>query len=44
MNPDQEDAIEYRDKDKRVHFINLRISGLPDAYKIALGKAKKTQG
>jgi hypothetical protein len=44
VNPDQEDAIEYRDKDKRVHFINLRISGLPDAYKIALGKAKKTQG
>jgi hypothetical protein len=42
VNPDQEDAIEYRDKDKRVHFINLRISGLPDAYKIALGKAKKT--
>ena len=44
VNPDQEDAIEYRDKDRRVHFINLRISGLPDAYKIALGKAKKTQG
>src|ERR1700722_4227764 len=40
VNPDQEDAIEYRDNDKRVHFINLRISGLPDAYKIALGKAK----
>jgi len=44
VNPDQVDAIEYRDKDKRVHFINLRISGLPDNYKIALGKAKKTQG
>jgi hypothetical protein len=23
-----------------VHFINIRISGLPDDYKIALGKAK----
>ena len=40
VDPNQVDAIEYRDKDKRVHFINLRISGLPDDYKIALGKAK----
>jgi hypothetical protein len=40
VDPSQVDAIEYRDKDKRVHFINLRISGLPDNYKIALGKAK----
>jgi len=40
VDPNQVDAIEYRDKDKRVHFINLRISGLPDNYKIALGKAK----
>jgi uncharacterized protein involved in outer membrane biogenesis len=40
VDPSQVDAIEYRDKDKRVHFINLRISGLPDSYKIALGKAK----
>jgi uncharacterized protein involved in outer membrane biogenesis len=43
VNPEQEDAIEYRDKDKKVHFINLRISGSPADYKIALGKAKKTQ-
>ncbi|HWB93014.1 MAG TPA: AsmA-like C-terminal region-containing protein [Puia sp.] len=40
VDPDQVDAIEYRDKDKRVHFINLHISGLPDNYKFALGKAK----
>jgi hypothetical protein len=40
VDPNQVDAIEYRDKDKRVHFINIRISGLPDDYKIALGKAK----
>ena len=44
VNPDQVDAIEYRDKDKRVHFINLRISGTPDDYKVGLGKAKKAEG
>ena len=43
VNPDQVDAIEYRDKDKKVHFINLKISGTPDDYKVGLGK-KKTQG
>jgi hypothetical protein len=44
VDPDQVDAIEYRDKEKRVHFINLKIIGTPDDYKVALGKAKKTQG
>ncbi|SEW50104.1 AsmA-like C-terminal region-containing protein [Chitinophaga arvensicola] len=39
---DQVDAIEYRDKDKKVRFMNLNISGTPDKYKIALKKAKKT--
>lgn len=40
VDPSQVDAIEYRNMDKRVRFINLHISGLPDNYKIALGKAK----
>jgi AsmA-like protein len=40
VNPDQVDAIEYRDKDKRVRFINVHISGLPDNYKFALGRSK----
>jgi AsmA-like C-terminal region/AsmA family len=44
VNPDQEDAIEYRDKEKRVHFINIKITGTPDEYKVGLGKSKKTQG
>lgn len=44
VDPDQVDAIEYRDKDKRVHFINLKISGTPDVYKVALGKSKRSQG
>lgn len=36
----QEDQIQYRDESKRTRFINLKISGTPDNYKIALGKDK----
>jgi len=42
VDPDQVDAIEYRDKDKRVRFMNLKISGTPDDYKVKLGKAKRS--
>lgn len=42
IDPDQVDAIEYRDKDRKVRFMNIRITGTPDDYKIGLGKAKKT--
>jgi uncharacterized protein involved in outer membrane biogenesis len=41
VDPDQVDAIEYRNKDKRVRFLNITISGKPDDYKVRLGKAKK---
>jgi Uncharacterized protein involved in outer membrane biogenesis len=41
VDPDQIDAIEYRNMDKRVRFLNLKISGTPDDYKVSLGKAKK---
>ncbi len=40
VNPDQIDAIQYRDKDKKIHFINLKITGTPDDYKMGLGKSK----
>jgi hypothetical protein len=40
VDPDQVDAIQYRDKDKKIHFINLKITGTPDDYKMGLGKAK----
>ena len=40
VDPDQVDAIEYRDKDKRVRFMNLKITGTPSEYKVGLGKAK----
>jgi hypothetical protein len=41
INPDQVDAIEYRDKDKKVRFMNIKVSGTPDKYKVGLGKARK---
>jgi hypothetical protein len=41
IDPDQVDAIEYRDKDKKVRFMNLTITGTPDDYKVHLGKPKK---
>ncbi|WP_207512620.1 AsmA-like C-terminal region-containing protein [Longitalea luteola] len=41
VDPDQVDAIEYRDKDRRVRFMNLTITGTPDNYKVNLGKPKK---
>ena len=41
VDPDQVDAIEYRDKDKKVRFMSMTISGTPDDYKVKLGKPKK---
>ena len=42
VDPDQVDAIQYRNMDKRVRFVNLKISGTPDDYKVSLGRSKKT--
>jgi hypothetical protein len=42
VDPDQVDAIEYRDKEKKFRCMNLKITGTPDDYKVALGKAKKS--
>jgi hypothetical protein len=41
LDPDQEDAIVYRDHDKRIRFVNLNISGDPDNFKVSLGKDKR---
>ena len=41
VDPDQVDAIEYRDKEKKIRFMNLKITGTPGEYKVGLGKAKK---
>lgn len=40
---DKEDEIQYRDESKKVRFINLRLTGTPDNYKISLGKNKSDQ-
>ncbi len=42
VDPDQVDAIEYRDREKKFRCMNVKITGTPDDYKVALGKAKKS--
>ena len=37
---EKEDEIQYRDESKKVRFINLKLTGTPENYKIALGKDK----
>lgn len=41
VDPDQVDAIEYADPEKRIRYLNLKITGTPDDYNITLGKDKK---
>lgn len=38
VDPDQEDAIISRNEDRRVRFVNLRMTGTPDNYDVKLGK------
>lgn len=40
VDPEQVDAIQYRDKSKKIPFINIKITGNADKYKISLGKDK----
>lgn len=42
IDPDQEDAIVYRNDDKRTRFVNVNMQGTPDDYKISLGRDKKS--
>jgi hypothetical protein len=41
IDPDREDAIVYRNQDKRVRFVNIRIAGNPDDLKVSLGKERQ---
>jgi hypothetical protein len=36
----QVDEIDYVDKDKKIAFMNLKVSGTPDNFKVGLGKDK----
>lgn len=40
VNPDQVDAIQYMDKNKTTRFINLKLTGTAETFKIGLGKNK----
>jgi len=38
--PAGDDEIQYRDQSKRIRFLNLKLTGTPENYKISLGKDK----
>ncbi|HSJ68060.1 MAG TPA: AsmA-like C-terminal region-containing protein [Anditalea sp.] len=38
VDPEQEDAIVYRDADKRVRFVNINMKGTPDDIQVSLGR------
>jgi hypothetical protein len=40
IDSEVEDEIQYKDETKRIRFINLKISGTPENYKISLQKDK----
>ena len=41
VDPDQVDAIEYRNTEKNVRFLHVKISGSTSDFKISLGKNRK---
>jgi hypothetical protein len=41
VDPDREDAIVYRDSNRRVRFVNVNMRGTPDNYEIGLGREKE---
>jgi hypothetical protein len=41
VDPDQVDAIQYRDADRRVRFLNVKVTGTPDDFDITLGKDRQ---
>jgi len=41
IDPDQVDAIQYRDADNRVRFVNVKVLGTPDDFKVSLGRDRR---
>ncbi len=41
VDPNQEDEIEYADADKKRGFVNIKIVGDAEDYKVSLGKDKR---
>ena len=44
ISPEQEDELIIKDPEKRTRFINIRMLGKPDDYKISLQKKKEVKG
>jgi hypothetical protein len=42
VDMDQQDAIEYRDRDKKTRFMSIKVSGTPEDFKVGLGKKAKS--
>lgn len=38
IDPDQEDAIQFRDRDRRTRFLNVRVTGTPANFTFVLGR------
>ena len=38
------DAIQYKDNDKKLWYVNLKLEGTPENYNISLGKKQKDKG
>jgi hypothetical protein len=37
----QIDEIDYSDKDKKIRFVNVKVVGTPDDFKVSLGRSKR---
>jgi hypothetical protein len=35
------DEIDYADKEKKMAFMNLKVTGTPDNFKVGLGREKE---
>ena len=41
VDPEQIDAIQYADPEKKIRYVNVKVTGNALEYKISLGKEKK---
>jgi hypothetical protein len=41
VDPDQEDAIVFRDENRRTRFLNINMQGKPDNYRVSLGRTRQ---
>jgi hypothetical protein len=41
VDPEQEDAIVFRDENRRTRFLNINMQGKPDNFRVSLGRARQ---